>query len=157
MVTMTKTGLALKSLQCFIRGVQLLCAGLVLAIFSYFLAALRDHSLQIDTSVRAVEGISGAATLYALLAMTFLFCVAGVPFTSFIAMMLDFCFMCCFVYVAVVNRNGVGSCSGYVDTPFGRGQSSDKASGSEGFMALPSFHTACRTQSVCLAVSIVAM
>ncbi|KAK2590971.1 hypothetical protein QQS21_011330 [Conoideocrella luteorostrata] len=152
-----KSSLALKSVQWFIRGVQLLCAAVVLGIFSYFLAALHNHDLQIDTSIRAVEGISGAAVLYTLVGLLFLCCVAGLAFTSFIAIVLDFCFIGCFIYVAVVNKHGAGSCSGYVDTPFGAGQSGKKASGSDGFTALPSFHTACRLQTACMAVSIIAI
>ncbi|GAO15804.1 hypothetical protein UVI_02021320 [Ustilaginoidea virens] len=152
-----KSGMALKSLQWFFRGVQFLCAIIVLGIFSYFLAALHNHDLQTDTSVRAVAGISGAAALYTLLGLVFLCCVAGLTFTSFVAMVLDFCFAACFVYVAVVNRNGASTCRGYVDTPFGRGPSGDTASAPGGFTALPSFHTACRLQTACMAVSIIAI
>lgn len=152
-----KSGLALKGLQWFIRGIQFLCAAVVLGIFSYFLAALHNHDFHIDTSVRAVEGISGAAVLYTLIGLVFLCCVAGLAFTSFMAVVLDFCFIGCFIYVAVVNKHGAGSCDGYIDTPFGRGQSGNKAAGSDGFTALPSFHTACRLQTACLAVSIIAI
>ncbi|GAB0134087.1 hypothetical protein EsDP_00002472 [Epichloe bromicola] len=152
-----KSGLALKGLQWFIRGIQFLCAALVLSIFSYFLAALANHDLHIDTHVRAVEGISGAAVLYTLIGLALLCCVAGRLFASIIAIVLDFCFMGCFIYVAIVNKNGKGSCDGYVDTPFGRGQSGDQAPGSGGFAALPSFHTACRLQTACFSVSIAAI
>ena len=157
-VTMGATsGLALKSLQWFIRGVQCLCAALILGVYSYFLAALHNHRLPIDTSVRAVEGISGAAVLYTLIGLVFLCCVAGIAFTSFIAIVLDVCFVGAFIYVAVANKGGASSCKGYVDTPFGSGSSTNTASGSDGFTALPSFHTACRLQTACLAVAIIAM
>jgi len=152
-----KSGLALKFLQWFIRGVQLLCAAVVLGIYAYFLATLHNHSLNIATSVRAVAGISGAAILYTLIGLLLLCCVAGLPFTSFIAVVLDVCFIGCFIYVAVVNKHGAGSCTGYIDTPFGQGQSGSQVSGSDGFTALPSFHTACRLQTACLAVAIIAI
>lgn len=152
-----KSGIALKFLQWFIRGVQFLCAAVILGIFSYFLATLHNHNLNIDNSVRAVAGISGSAVLYTLIGLVLLCCVAGFAFTSFIAIVLDFCFIGCFIYVAVVNKNGAGSCNGYVDTPFGQGQSGNNVSGSNGFTALPSFHTACRLQTACLAVAIIAM
>ncbi|TWU78363.1 hypothetical protein ED733_008657 [Metarhizium rileyi] len=152
-----KSGFALKFIQWFIRGVQFLCAALILGIFAYFLAALHNHNLTIDTSIRAVTGISGAAALYTLIGLLLLCCVAGFAATSFIAIILDICFIGCFVYVAVVNRHGAGSCSGYVDTPFGQGQSDTMTTGSDGFTALPSFHTACRLQTACMAVAIIAI
>ncbi|KJK77829.1 hypothetical protein H634G_06796 [Metarhizium anisopliae BRIP 53293] len=153
-----KSGLALKFLQWFIRGIQFLCAALILGIYAYFLAALHNHNLPIETSVRAVTGISGAAALYTLLGLLLLCCVAGLAFTSFIAIVLDFCFIGCFVYVAVVNKHGAGSCAGYVDTPFGQGQSDATATGNkDGFTALPSFHTACRLQTASMAVAIIAI
>lgn len=151
------SGLALKFVQWFIRGIQFCCAALVLGVYSYFLATLRNHNLPIANSVRAVEGISGAAVLYTLIGLLLLCCVAGFAFTSFIAIILDVCFIGGFIYVAVANKNGAGSCNGNLDTPFGTGQSAAQVEGSSGFTALPSFHTACRLQTACFAVAIVAV
>lgn len=154
----SKAGLGLKFLQWFLRGVQFLCAALILGIFSYFLATLHNHDLHIATSIRAVEGISGAAVLYTLIGLLLLCCVAGLAVTSFIAMVLDVAFIGAFIYVAYTNRHGASSCRGYVDTPFGRGNSRDtNNAGSDGFTALPSYRTACRLQSAALAVAIIAM
>lgn len=154
----TKAGFSLKLLQWFIRGVQFLCAALILGVYSYFLAALHNHDINSSNSVRAVEGIAGAAALYTLLALLLLCCVAGLTFTSFLAIVLDIAFIGAFIYVAVANRSGASSCRGYIDTPFGRGRAQDTAEGnSGGFTALPSYHTACRLQSACLAVSIIAI
>jgi type IV secretory pathway TrbL component len=154
----TKAGFGLKMLQWFVRGVQFLSAALILGVYSYFLATLHNHDISSTTQVRAVTGISGAAALYTLLALLLLCCVAGLTFTSFLAIILDIAFIGCFIYVAVANRNGAGSCSGYLDTPFGRGQAGQRAEGNrDGFTQLPSYRTACRLQSACLAVSIVAM
>ncbi|KHN94138.1 uncharacterized protein MAM_07978 [Metarhizium album ARSEF 1941] len=153
-----KSGLALKSLQWLIRGAQFLGAALILGIYAYFLAALHNHNLPIDTSARAVTGIAGAAALYALVGLVLLCCVAGLAVTAFVAMVLDVCFIGCFIYVAVVNKHGAGSCTGYLDTPFGQGRSDSKAAGNkDGFTALPSFHTACRLQTACMAVAIIAI
>ncbi|KMQ81594.1 hypothetical protein RF55_25831, partial [Lasius niger] len=118
-----KSGLALKFLQWFIRGIQFLCAALILGVYSYFLAALHNHDLPIARSVRAVEGISGAAVLYTLCGLVLLCCVAGLAVTSFIAVVLDVCFIGAFIYVAVANKHGASSCRGYLDTPFGNGRS----------------------------------
>ncbi|KJZ80567.1 hypothetical protein HIM_00417 [Hirsutella minnesotensis 3608] len=151
-----KAGLALKSLQWVIRGVQLLCAALILGVYSYFLAALHNHRLPIPRSARAVEGISGAAVLYTLVGLVLLCCLAGVAVASGVAVLLDVAFIGAFIYLAVANRHGAGSCTGYLDTPFGSGLSGDVAEGNrDGFTALPSFHTACRLQTACMAVAII--
>ncbi|KAH6611104.1 hypothetical protein Trco_001124 [Trichoderma cornu-damae] len=151
------TGLGLKFVQWFIRGIQFCSCAIVLAIYSYFLATLHNHNLPIATSLRAVEGISGAGTLYTLLALLMLCCLAGHTLTAFLAVLLDVCFIGAFIYVAVANKNGAGSCNGYLDTPFGKGQSASTVQADKGFTTLPSFHTACRLQTASLAVSIIAI
>jgi hypothetical protein len=152
-----KSGTALKFLQWFIRGVQFACAALILAIYSYFLATLHNHNLNISDTIRAVEGISGVAVLYTAAALVLLCCLAGRTLSSFLAIILDIAFIGAFIYVAVANKGGASSCSGYLDTPFGRGKAGNTAEGSDGFTALPSYRTACKLQSACLAVAIVAI
>lgn len=151
------SGFGLKAAQWFIRGIQFGCAALVLGVYSYFLASLANHKLPISTSIRAVGGIAGVAVLYTLSALLLLCCVAGLTLTSFLAVVLDVAFIGAFIYVAVANKGGASSCDGYVDTPFGKGKAADVVEGSDGFTALPSFRVACRLQSACLAVSIIAM
>ncbi|KAF4119628.1 hypothetical protein GMORB2_4537 [Geosmithia morbida] len=150
-----KSGVALKSLQWFFRGIEFLAAVLILAVYSYFLATLDNHGLNITKTHRAVEGISGAGALYTLIGLILLCCLAGIAFFSFLAIVLDIAFAGAFIYVAWANRSGAGSCNGYLDTPFGRGQGSSTASGDDGFTPLPSFRTACRLQTACLAVAII--
>ena len=152
-----RSGVALKFLQLFNRGIQFLCAALILGVYCYFLAALSNHDLNTANSVRAVAGISGAAVLYTLLGLVLLCCLAGLTLTALIAIILDVAFIGAFIYVAVANKNGASSCTGYLDTPFGKGQDNKVVNGNDGFTALPSFHTACRLQSACLAVAIIAM
>ncbi|CAF3443511.1 unnamed protein product [Fusarium graminearum] len=152
-----KSGTALKFLQWFIRGIQFACAALILAIYSYFLATLHNHNLSISNKIRAVEGISGIAVLYTAAALLLLCCLAGRTLSSLLAIMLDIAFIGAFIYVAVANKGGASSCTGYLDTPFGRGKAGNTAEGSDGFTALPSYRTACKLQSACLAVSIVAI
>ncbi|KAF6836290.1 hypothetical protein CPLU01_03788 [Colletotrichum plurivorum] len=152
-------GFALKFLQWFVRGVQFGSSALILAIYSYFLATLHNHSLPISNKIRAVEGISGSATLYTLIGLLLLCCLAGRSFTSFIAIVLDVAFIGAFVYVAVANKDGANSCSGTVYTPFGNGPADGEPTntGSDGWTHLPSLRTACKLQTACLAVSIVAI
>lgn len=84
-------------------------------------------------------------------------CLAGHTLTAFLAVVLDIAFIGAYIYVAVANKNGAGSCTGVLDTPFGKGQSSSTVEANSGFTKLPSFHTACRLQSASLAVAIIAM
>ncbi|KAK2066500.1 hypothetical protein P8C59_000312 [Phyllachora maydis] len=144
-------GLALQCLQCFIRAIQLLCAAVVLGIYSCFLATLYRHNLGISRSLRAVEGISGAAVLHALLGLLLPCCLAGPRLASFAAIALDVCFVAAFVYVAVENRDGASSCWGTVTTVFG------PADADAGNPALPSSHTTCRLETTVLIVSIIAI
>lgn len=153
------TGIALRGMQFFLRIVQFCCAAIVLALFSYFLATLNNHNLAIGTWVRAVEGISGAAVLYTILALLALCCLAGRSFPSFITMLFDVAFIGGFIYIAWANRNGASSCNGIVDTPYGTGDADTNVgdNGHGGFTQLPSLRQACRMQTACLAVSIVAI
>lgn len=159
-----QTGTTLRALKLLLRAIQFLCAALILAIYSYFLAALANHSLPTPTSVRAVEGISGFAVLYSLVCILILCCfpraAAAHPFTSLVSMGLDVAFAAAFIYVVSANRGGAGSCSGYVETPFGNGdaESGKIENGSDGFTALPSsLGMACRLETACLAVGIIAL
>jgi hypothetical protein len=157
----SKTGLALKSLQWFIRGIQFCCAAIILALFSYFLAVMTDHHLPIRNWVKAVEGISGAAVLYTLIGLLLLCFVAGHPFTSFIAIVLDICFIGAFIYIAAENgHTATDSCRAHVDTVFGSGNADrnvlDNDPGNS-VTALPSLRQACEMQTAVFAVSIAGM
>ncbi|KAI1462331.1 hypothetical protein F4805DRAFT_129965 [Annulohypoxylon moriforme] len=147
-----KAGFALKLLQWFIRGIQFCCSALILALFSYFLAVLSNRSLTIPTWARAVEGISGIGVLYTILGLMLLCCLAGHPFTSFIAIVLDICFIGAYIYVASSTRAGASSCTGTVDTVFGTGQADDLINDKH-----PTYREVCQMETACLAVSIVAI
>lgn len=153
------SGIALRATQFFVRTIQFCCAAIVLALFSYFLATLSNHSLPIATWVRAVEGISGAAVLYTILALLMVCCVPGHPFPAFVMMVLDVLFIGGFIYIASANRAGASSCNGQVDTVFGTGDADTNVvdNGQGGFTVLPSLRQACQMETACLAVSIVAM
>lgn len=152
-----RTGPALKFLQWSLRFIQLMSAALIFGVYSYFLATLANHNIHIPNSVKAVEGITGVAILYTIAGLLLLCCLAGKAVPALVAMVIAFAFIPAFIYVAVANKNGAGSCSGYLDTPFGKGKDKDVADGNGGFTALPSFHVACRLQTACLAVAILLM
>ena len=153
------TGLALRGTQFILRLIQFCCSAIVLALFCYFLATLHNHSLPTHTWVRAVTGISGAAVLYTILSVLLLCCLPGRSFPSFVMMVLDIAFAGAFIYVAVANRGGASSCDGQVNTVYGSGDADTNVidNGNGGFTALPSLRQACKMETACLAVSIVAM
>ncbi|EKD16366.1 hypothetical protein MBM_05660 [Drepanopeziza brunnea f. sp. 'multigermtubi' MB_m1] len=151
-------GLALKSTSMFLRFVEFACAAVVLGIFTYYLVTLHNQSIRIPTNVRAVEGISGAAVLYTILAVLFVCCLGGIAIFGFIAVLLDLAFCGAFIYVAYVNRHATDSCSGVVTTPYGQGLIGGEVTGnSDGFTELPSFKTACRLQKAAFAVAIIGL
>jgi hypothetical protein len=155
-----RTGLTLKFLQWFLRGIEFCCAAIILALFSYFLAVMANHHIWIHNWIRAVEGISGAAVLYTLLGLLLLCCVAGHPLTSFFAILLDICFIAGFIYIAASNgRTGTSSCRNHVDTVFGSGNADSNIpdGGTNGVIALPNLRQACQMQKAVLAVSIIGM
>jgi hypothetical protein len=153
-------GLALKDLQWFLRAIEFCCAALILGIFSYFLAALHNHGLNIDNYTQSIEGISGAAVLYTLIGLLLLCFVAGLTFFSLFVTLLDLAFVGAFIYVAYETRSGARSCTGIVDTIFGTGgANADNTvpAPNGGVTALPSFKQACQLETACFSVSIVAM
>jgi len=142
----------------FLRFIEFCCATIILGIFTYFLVVLHNHGLHIDTYIRAVEGISGAGVLYTIIAILLVCFLAGKVFFSAIAMLLDLAFAGAFAYIAYATRHG-DSCSGYVRTPLGNGNlgtTNTVSKGNGGSTVLPSLHNACRLNTACFAVSIVA-
>ncbi|KLU88322.1 hypothetical protein MAPG_07309 [Magnaporthiopsis poae ATCC 64411] len=148
-----RAGIALKGLQWFIRGVQFLSAAIVFAIYCYFLATLNSRSLEVPDWVRAVVGITGFACLYSGVGMVVLCWIAGRKVTSFFAIVLDVAFAAAFIFVAVSNKGGSSSCEGGgLSTPFGDGDAN--ASRADG---MPNYYTACKLQSACLGVAVIAL
>lgn len=147
----------LKCLQWLIRGMQLSSSLLILAVYSYFLATLAAHDFDINTSIRAVEGISGSAALYGILGLLLICCIGGIPIASLIAIILDTSFLACFIYVAVANKHGAGNCKGEVDTPYGSGLAKSRVKGKRGSLALPTYRVACQLQTACLAAAIISV
>jgi len=153
-------GLALKTVSLFLRIIEFCCAAIILGIFSYYLATLHNHDLYIATYIRAVEGISGAAVLYTIFAMLLVCCLGGIAFFSIIGMLLDLAFTGAFIYVAYANRGGAHSCRGFVNTPFGSGDTRTTVvvdQGRDGITRLPSLHTACQLEKAVFAVAIVGL
>jgi hypothetical protein len=145
-------GAVLRFFNLAIRILQFLASAVILGIFSYFLAKLAQNDLHIATWVKAVEGLSGAATLYALLGALFTCCLGGIAFFAGLAIVLDVCFVGAMIAIAVMTRHGTQSCSGTnLNTPLGTGDdNTDSPSGVD-------YGYACRLNKVVFAVSIIGM
>lgn len=164
---MAAGGVFLRFLNLFIRILQLCASVIILGIYSYFLAVLADHDLSIAKWMRAVEGLSGAATLYSLLGSIFTCFLGGVAFFAGIAVVLDIAFVGAMIAIAVLTRDGTQKCTGYVNTPLGSGQADAKAQGygSGGFgvghgkdlIYMPKLGMTCRLEKAVFAISIIGM
>ncbi|KAJ5497513.1 hypothetical protein N7463_009500 [Penicillium fimorum] len=143
-------GVILRFFNLGLRILQFLDAAVILGIFSYFLAVLARNDQHIETWIKAVEGLAGAATAYGLLGIIFTFCLGGVAFFAFLGVALDVCFIGAMVAIAILTRDGAGQCTGTVDTPMGKGKAEDETA-SKGLK----FSMACRLEKVVFAVSII--
>jgi len=150
----------LKLLQTFLYVLTFCCAGIVLGIYSYFLAVQADRSATIPTWQKAVEGISGAAVVYLIFAVILTCCLGGKPFFAFLAIALDIAFCGGFIAIAVLLRQATGSCTGDVTTPLGSGPSDSKqgygGTGGNNVTYASSLGFACRLNKAAFAVAIIA-
>lgn len=144
-------GGALRLFQTLLYALAFCCAGIVLGIYSYYLASLTHHNLGIARWKKAVEGISGAAVLYTIATTVLTCCLAGITFLSMLGLVLDICFVGGFIAIAIMTRHGASSCKGNVNTPLGSGLSNTQSSGSA------SLGLACRLNTAAFAVSIIAI
>jgi hypothetical protein len=133
------------------RILEFCCAGIVLGIYSYFLAVLSKHDTTIPTWEKAVEGMSGAAVLYTIFGVIFTLCLGGITFFGFIGVLLDICFAGCFAAIAYYTRHGANKCTGIVNTPIGTGPSNAAAPGAG------DFGYACSLNTAAFAVSVLAI
>lgn len=143
-------GVILRFFNLGLRVLQVFDSAVILGIFSYYLALLADHNLPIPTWTKAVEGLSGAATLYALLGCLFTCCLGGMTFFAFVGMLLDVCFVGAMIAIAVLTRDGTQSCHGNVHSPLGSGPSNADSSTTKINLGF-----ACRLEKACFAVSII--
>lgn len=150
-------GAFLRIFQTLLRVIQTLASILVLGIYSYFLAVLSHHDVPIADRYRAVEGMSGAAVLYGLFAVLLTLFLGGFTFFGFLAVLLDLCFVGCYIAISWFNRDGTQSCSGFVKTPLGDGDSSNGESSplfNKNGLG-PNLHKSCQLEKAVLAVAIV--
>lgn len=158
-------GTALRLTTTFFYALTFCCAGIILGIYSYFLAVLSNHNLPIARQWKAVEGISGIAVVYTIFAVLLTCFLGGIAFFAFLAIALDVLFVGGFIALAILTRDGASSCSGNVKTPLGDGPSdrNEQGYGSNGFgfgsgetvTYFPRLGFACHLNSAAFAVSII--
>lgn len=144
-------GVILRFCNLAIRVLQFLDSAVILGIYSYFLARLAQHDLNIPTWMKAVEGLSGAATLYALLGSALTCFLGGMTFFAFVGIVLDVCFVGAMIAIAILARDGTNTCSGTMSTPLGTGEeNAESPSGLD-------YGHACILEKVVFAVAIIGM
>ncbi|KAK5112027.1 hypothetical protein LTR62_004561 [Meristemomyces frigidus] len=156
-------GGALRLFQSALYFLEFCCAGLILAIFSYFLSVLANRHLPIATWEKAVEGLSGAAVVYLICATLLTCCLGGISFFAILAIILDLLFCGAMIAIAVLTRHGASSCKGFVRTPLGNGQANSNTGGFGNFGAGNNQNltysvmlgTACKLNTACFAVAII--
>ncbi|KAE9984414.1 hypothetical protein BLS_002445 [Venturia inaequalis] len=158
-------GAALKLVQTFFYILLFCCSGIILGIYSYFLAVQADHKSGIPKWQKAVEGMSGIGAAYTLFAIVLTCFLGGKAVFAFLAIVLDILLCGAFIAIAILTRDGTRSCSGNnVRSPLGTGPSGDRAGyGSGGFGTgnnqnityAASYGFACRLNKVAFAVAVI--
>ena len=136
---MSRLHLLTRTVSTVLYAIEFLISILILGIFSYFLAVLarRDNAV-IPQWQKAVEGLSGAAALFTLLAVIMTCFLGGITFFAFLAVLLDVLFCAAMIAIAIMTKEGRRSCSSTGDnSPIGVGHA-----------------TSCKLQNVVFAVSI---
>ncbi|KAL2822997.1 hypothetical protein BJX63DRAFT_3455 [Aspergillus granulosus] len=142
-------GVVLRFFNLAIRVLQFLDAAVILGIYSYFLAKLAQNDQHIPTWTKAVEGLSGAATLYALLGSVLTCCLGGITFFAAVGILLDACFVGAMIAIAIMTRHGTQNCSATPNTPVGTGPDGTNSP------ADVDYGYACRLNKVVFAVSVI--
>ena len=109
--------------------------------------------------------MSGASVLYLCFAVLLTIFLGGLAFFAFLAVILDICFIGCYIAIAWFNRGGAGSCSGNVNTVLGSGPSNSNSpgygangfgfGGNQNVTYAPNLHRACRLETAVFAVAII--
>ena len=133
-------GAGLKGFTSLLYLLAFCAAGIIIGIWSYFLAKLSYHDLVrsiicdkkkslanivqlINKQTKAIEGMAGGAVIYTFFAMLMTCCLGGRSFFAILGLLGDLLIMGCFIAIAVLDRAGAGRRTGNVATPIGNGLS----------------------------------
>jgi len=153
-------GAALRLGTTLLYALEFCCAGIILGIYSYFLAVQADRDNAIPRWQQAVEGISGAIVLYTIFAVVFTCCLGGQAFFALLGLIMNVLCMGGFIAIAVLTRDGAHSCKGdNVQTPLGNGPEDAKQGFENGnsesqYTYSASLGSICRLNTACFAVAI---
>lgn len=146
----------MRTVALLLRVLQFIFSLICMAIFSYFIAVLRSFDLHVLIKWRLVEAFTVLATIYTLLAILLVLCLAGSKIFGFIAIFCDIFFIGCFIAVAWLTRHGAYQCNGLVRTPVGDGLSQYGAFGITNTSNYrPRLGTACRLNRTVFALAII--
>lgn len=152
-------GAALRIGSTLLFALEFCCAGIILGIYSYFLAVQADRNVSIPVWQQAVTGMSGGVVLYTIFAVLLTCFLGGKSFFALLGIVLDLACAGAMIAIAVLTRDGASSCTGNVETPLGDGPSDSK----EGFGSndqgnqitySASLGSTCRLNTACFAVAI---
>ncbi|KAF2829648.1 hypothetical protein CC86DRAFT_285963 [Ophiobolus disseminans] len=152
-------GAALRLGSTALYALEFCCAGIILGIYSYFLAVQADRNVSIPVWQQAVTGMAGGVVLYTIFAVLLTCFLGGKSFFALLGMILDLACAGAMIAIAVLTRDGASSCTGDVETPLGNGPSDSK----EGFGSndqgnqitySASLGSICRLNTACFAVAI---
>jgi len=150
---------ALKFGSTALYAIEFCCAGIVLGIYSYFLAVEAHRDVTIPVWQQAVTGLAGAVVLYTIFAVLLTCFLGGKTLFAFLGIVFNLLCAGAMVAIAVMTRDGAHSCTGDVQTPLGDGPSDSKEGfGSNGqgnrITYSASLSSICRLNTACFAVSI---
>lgn len=152
-------GAALRIGATLLYALEFCCAGIILGIYSYFMAVQADRGATIPRWQQAVEGMSGVIVLYTIFAVVFTCCLGGKAFFALLALIMNVLCMGAMVAIAVLTRDGATSCTGDVQTPIGDGPADSKdgftGNGDNQYTYSASLGSICRMNTACFAVAIV--
>jgi len=152
-------GAALRLGATALYALEFCCAGIILGIYSYFMAVQADRDITIPRWQQAVEGMSGVIVLYTIFAVVFTCCLGGKAFFALLALIMNVLCMGAMIAIAVLTRDGASSCTGDVQTPLGDGPAGLKegfeGNGGDQYTYSASLGSICRMNTACFAVAIV--
>lgn len=151
-------GALLRIIATLLRGIEALASLVIVGVYGFYMSIFSTNKVagQIPVYMKALIAMAGISFVYTALGLILTLCLAGVTLFGTVALFLDVCFIGVFVAIAYYSRKGTQSCSGIVDTPFGKGPAkSDITIGNGSFQ--PDYSRVCGLQSAALAVAIIAM
>jgi hypothetical protein len=150
-------GAALRLGSTFLYALEFCCAGIILGIYSYFLAVEADRNAPIPRWQQAVTGMAGGIILYTVFAVLLTCFLGGKSFFALLGMIFNL--LCCgaMIAIAILTRDGASSCTGDVQTPLGDGPADSKdgfGNNGDQITYAASLGSICRLNTACFAVAI---